>query len=475
MAFLVQQLLPTAIFLSYTLRSRSAKENDNLVYHSYNLEAKELNSRSLSEHQVDRLLQFAVDDNDRVFGKKYWKQSQQVSNKKSNEIFLKSLRSTLDKFLNDKCLIVINNFLNVDIAPLDHSPLLLRKFEFALLHRKNAEDMYDFSGTDMIWVPKTAFYQINGNFSILFDEAQDIATFVHHCEISKHFVSFYIFLPNNAHCVELNLYSFAPASKPWQCQIQLDLFMSENLFEIRRNTFIASVYPADTYNMVTSLQPNIRLLLNLKTKFQENDVNPLLLWISNSANMPYSLRNDIYMIAQVTCNRFSIKLVKTKSCYIYKLSMIFPCIDCRHLLLVKLVSLEFLSIRNIKVLEKLKFYLAIPGKLFTTRTLDIAGQIVFFANTEKAALVTPLRNIYKIRVQYPDSLKLLGFAYASLFAAAMGNISEEGFRCKNYNEAGDKLKRQGSLLELVENYRGFLNTQNRLEQLHFISCSSRGL
>ncbi len=160
-----KEFLLISFFVSSVIHSLFANVNHEPRYHTYSLESKSLNSKYLSEYQFKQLLEHKLSEKDKILAKQYWQESKRLSKHKSELQYLKNFMSIFDNFSNDKCLIVINNFQNIDIKQLKNSPVVFKKFDLAILHRTHhthlANEVY--GGTDIIWAPNDSlpFMMIN--------------------------------------------------------------------------------------------------------------------------------------------------------------------------------------------------------------------------------------------------------------------------------------------------------------------------
>ncbi len=106
---------------------------------------------------------------------------------KSNKVSLKvsktinNLYSALQHFMDDKCLIVVNNFEGADIHSTIEYPLIFRQFDISIA-RAEYMNNYDENKSELstLWVPKDLISKLNGNFSTNYHFDND------HCSVLKY-------------------------------------------------------------------------------------------------------------------------------------------------------------------------------------------------------------------------------------------------------------------------------------------------
>lgn len=131
---------------------------------------------------------------------------------------VENLYPVLDHFGNDKCLIVINNFLGTDILMNNLIPIILRRFGLVILQAKKHSVEYSDS-IKAIWSPSEHLTKITGNYT-----TNDEHTIIRQRHISEHFTPLSL-SDSSGYCVGLNPDKFSSSSKPWACEVQIDLFM----------------------------------------------------------------------------------------------------------------------------------------------------------------------------------------------------------------------------------------------------------
>ncbi len=176
----------------------------------------------------------------RIKVKQYVKSFETMSTKYKSPKFLNNFYSTFNHFMRDNCLIVVNNFEGVDMHQTIEYPMIFRQFDAGFAHieyfdsRKNCSKWE----IDTVWIPKEMVSRLNGKVSIgrLNDEYFDITE--PDCSIIKYLYSFWPADRNSYNCFRLNSTNFVMSSRPWQCEIQIDLFMPDNLLCLGKHTQI---------------------------------------------------------------------------------------------------------------------------------------------------------------------------------------------------------------------------------------------
>lgn len=102
---------------------------------------------------------------------------------------MQNLNPVLKTFAENKCFIAINNFEGVNIEQTITFPVILRKFELALLQNKYylRSNLKIETFSDLIWLPKELIHQVNGNFSIPMNPNLESEVITHKCLVSKYF------------------------------------------------------------------------------------------------------------------------------------------------------------------------------------------------------------------------------------------------------------------------------------------------
>lgn len=137
-----------------------------LNFFNYTLNSQLLNSITQDEKGLEYLSNLKWFDGDKEKVKQYFKDFKLTANASPKEPF-HNLYSFLQTSTVNKCLVVVNNFAGVNIQPTIALPVILRKFEMAVLQAEyfSVKEQETKINTDMIWIPKDLLKQVNGNFS----------------------------------------------------------------------------------------------------------------------------------------------------------------------------------------------------------------------------------------------------------------------------------------------------------------------
>jgi len=234
-----------------------------------------------------------------------------------------NLQPILENLSLDHCLIVLNNFESVDLVRGSFAPIILRQFDFTLLSRKPdnphaPNGKYEFKS--FTWIPKQYFKDIIGSYNISINHFEDADQLMHNCPHSKHFAPIPITdQGSDALCVDLDLVQLSVSSKSWQCQVQLDIFMPQNLLQIARYTQIFGIMSPGNYNLLPILRPTINILVDSKRSPKKYRSLDLLMWSTRDTNYfypqtTYKAMTDILFTGHMNCKKGSYKAVKMYSC-----------------------------------------------------------------------------------------------------------------------------------------------------------------
>lgn len=148
---------------------------------------------------------------------------------------VRNLNAYINPLGMQSCLVVINNFQNIDILRFDYPVVLKYPKLAAVVTRVGNEKQYF-----LIWIPKQ---MQPGNRTLFTNDINSL------CRMSK-------FLIRNGDkpttrildvCLRLDIIRFATSSKPWNCQAQLGLFPVLELFSLKGGL---PYYPRNFYHGV---------------------------------------------------------------------------------------------------------------------------------------------------------------------------------------------------------------------------------
>ncbi len=136
---------------------------------------------------------------------------------------IQNLFTTLDGFQNELCLLIIDNWQNVDIQQTAAMPSMIRNLEIVLSHRKVRRDGQESEYLDQVLIPANPSF-FNKNFS----EYHLKDSKYHNCPISSFYYPLTANKGNDNFCVDIAHEMFLLKSRPWQCKIQVNLLMQEH-------------------------------------------------------------------------------------------------------------------------------------------------------------------------------------------------------------------------------------------------------
>ncbi len=333
---------------------------------------------------------------------------------------VENLELDLKHFGNDNCLIAINNFLEADIQINNQVPVILRQFGLVILHSEIQS--FPSSDSDLIWAPKEHLALIDGNYMV--NDDYDI---ILNCHISKYFAPLGIRNSRHGYCVGLNPTKFSSASKPWSCEVQIDLFMPKKLFDAGKHTHI---FRSGVLQSISSSMPKLNIMVDTITLLKEYDPIAVANRMSREKNTNFGMADDTSDFEPATDrmlfgNARCVKkgTIESTNCKVTSFDILLPCMDCPNEYLQEQLSVKDICIDFIRFVDKAKKQLAVPGILADDKVLskfNLDEQILYFIKSEPFAIQLPLQNLNRMRIKYPDKIQLLAFAYATLFKHLLG-------------------------------------------------------
>ncbi len=390
-----------------------------------------------------------------------------------------NLEPILHQLVDHKCFVVINNFQQVDFISGYSLPVILRWFDLAVLYRKKLR----WPPASILWTPASVLPFLNGNFSLKVKQYENLADKEHKCPISKFFTSIKLKKGSNGYCVGIDPVKFIGAAKPWNCQVQIDLFMPDRLLKFGKYTQIFRYSERVNFKFVPGSIPSFNILLDNKSTPYEYDKESLISWMTRISRFwhdqsLYSAVTDIQMTGHTSCTRTLVTLV----CKIETLNYMMPCVQCSNLFYTRSVKLENYSIESILVLDKKRNAEVFGGNLFSftwqysQHDFTLPAKISYFVEYEPTAIKTPLYNFHKMKVKYSDNLKMLAFSYSHLYMWLLGNVTNhDRVKLEKFGVIFD-YKQDGMILDVpFESQESSLVVQNTFGTLRFITCGSKGL
>lgn len=460
--------------------SEGAKSHSNKL--NYTLTTKLVHSMSLQDSFINI---------DKHSNRKYFEKQQTIKKHikhiKSTPTLPKlhksvnNLYSILNTLINDNCLIAINNFEGIDINPTIAFPVILKQFELGVGQVKYFHPIYKQfnSEIDVLWIPSNKVVKLNGNVSSdIFNEYSWWS-----CSILKYLYSLWPPDKYSSCCHRSKSFNFILSSRPWQCEIQVDLYMPDGLLPFGKNTEIFDNLVTRHSNIVPSLRSPVHILVDTKSNFEDYDGVALAAWTARrntrfEENAKSSSINDVQLIAHVNCNYNSETLKLNLNCNLETFNVVFLCPECKHFLIAYPMEFQNLSLKELARIDIAQKYVAFPGKIAASETLKLGGQIVHYINYEPEAIKLPLKHMLKQNTKFSDKLQMLGFAFASIFVSFMGNLTVDtpaGFQIPEYEYFTMYLERNGKIVDVeYKVYHDAIRVPNLFGQLHFVSCGSRG-
>ncbi len=243
--------------------------------------------------------------------------------------YMNNLDAMLENLADDKCLIVVNNFVGTEIKMKVPIPVILRRFELAIHYGAT---------TNIIWTPAEYLPELNYTDS-------------HHCHISTKFASLN---HKSGYCVGLSQERFSSLSKPWLCEVQVDLFMPDSTFRLGKHT---QIFRCGRCHTISSSMPKINILVNTEKSVKEYSTQNVATWMSRDSwtfldDSSYIQPVSDFLIFSYTYCKTPTNLLMTSICQITNLSILFPCAECKHLYLQHILSFKLFNIDYIRVLDE---------------------------------------------------------------------------------------------------------------------------
>lgn len=234
---------------------------------------------------------------------------------------ISNLNSNILGFAEDKCLVVIDNFLEINLPHMEiptilRSPSLLAvEKEIVFVRGRGVETEYDHH---VLWgLSNTISYLGNTTFG----EGDFIE-----CRQSKHLTGIQAIGSLDYFqdmCIRLNLTSFSPRIKPWNCQLHVQVFPPlghVNFIQGYKHpkVFKLSEATSTMHSLAFGQYPgNIVITLDSTNSFFD-DLISLRTWVDETVYYPGIILHDVFFI--FTINQTYEKIV---SMNIFK-----PCSDC---------------------------------------------------------------------------------------------------------------------------------------------------
>ncbi len=206
-------------------------------------------------------------------------------------------------------------------------------------------------------------------------------------------------------------------------------------------------------------------MVDSKVNVKEYDWLSLAVWTSTRPSLYYII-NHVQITGHAVCNsKYRFPILELE-CNVEKFNAVYPCPECTKYVNVYPVKRIQLSFNHIAYLDQAQKFVAFPGMIESMDSLRLAEQIIYYFQKEPEKTKLPLKNLGRW-----DKLQMLGFAYASIYAIFMGNLT-----IYHWNYDAIDFKRLANIDEAeYEEYDLILRVRNTFGSLHFVSCGSRGV
>ncbi len=268
----------------------------------------------------------------------------------SNYVYspVKNLNRLLEKFANEKCLIVINNFRGVHLIASRYTALILKQFNLAILTQSLDYKLPSIARYHLLWAPPEL--SLITNSTLREPEQKSYKKQFLRCSASKLFLPVELGVASNTdHCTAIHKNEFLKTSKLWQCEIQLDLFIPNYLLELGKITHIFRDHEGKGRMFVPSNIPQLNVLVHLdpipvhSTKLHQWLNRKVVMYASESSYL--DIVTDIQISASTQCRtKFSLG---RSSCNIESMYVLKPCTHCSDVvefvpLKMKKFSMEYI-------------------------------------------------------------------------------------------------------------------------------------
>ncbi len=335
---------------------------------------------------------------------------------------LNNFYSTLEHFMKDKCLIVVNNFEGVDIHPTIEYPLILRQFDIALGRAVYTDQKNRITRElSTLWVPKDMISELNGDFSTNYHFDYD------RCFVLKYLSSIWPVDRNDNYCQGPKSFNFGMLSRPWQCEIQVDLFIPDSLFRLGKHTEIFDSLSQHSSQYLPSLRQTVRLLVDTKAHVDEYDWFSLAAWtIKQHFEIWHDrINNDVQITGHVICKVE--KIPAHLECNIENFNIILPCSKCAKFINVYPVKLEHLSFYTIDSFEVAQKFVDFPTRITCHEDL-VKRRVVDYFGEGSEFIKFPLNSLRMSKLKFSDNMQKLGNTKANHIINILHNIYKELFK-----------------------------------------------
>ncbi len=397
----------------------------------------------------------------------------------SNYSIVEDIGTKLANFSSDRCLTVINNFRGVDIPSFDYTPVMLRKFNLAILTHSPGHIWYNPNMySELIWAPSKMSYVTNGSFEV--PENILYSKHIHFCPTSVLYNPIIVDIgtTNRELCVVLNINAFIRVSKPWQCQVQVDMFPPNHLLYEERLTHIFHDSEKLPFRFIPSTIPQINILVRLSLDYYEAE--NLHAWIQRMGrhqsytptdNFNYWIVTDIFFLTLTVCHFRSLQV----ACHIQSMDILRSCDYCQsglkkiplHLnkLSVEYMVNEVTENREDQDVWNIGEYFLDYDTLIRKITYYMRLAVGRHRSYTLRELLS-LKKLSKFENSVQDRLAMI---LASYMMNILGNVSKPIAHKFPYE------KRYWISYDVTRNPNTAIQITDNLSSLKFITCKSRGL
>lgn len=419
-----------------------------------------------------------------------------IDNQAQNVDKIDNLYKILEKFELERCMVIVNNYKQININPEFKMPIILKRFLLANFTLEKPQQNFKLIQKNVIYVPI-------GTQSVQWNISTNLTNMSYSCPPSRFYFplvfNFYQFKAcdsgwsfwNSNYCFELDFDSFSSASRPWYCEIQVELFLPNDPIYFHN---FPQIFKHSYQLTIPRLLPSINVLIDIGSVTKNRDALLLIEWITRNRiyirKTPYTAVTDIQTIVQVFCKRTT-DLISPKSCKLAIISLLLPCLECVNLFKEIRVEFNQFSMAALLFIDKGRQNEIFVGGVksdastyhfYRTESFRITNKIEKFSKHEKHLIVTPFKNIQKIQQKYHNKLDILAFCHAYLYTLLLGNVTSDWVVNPKTNL---KLNHRG--LDLMFRRIGYINedpffqptgtlkSEHTHGRLRFVSCGRMGI
>ncbi len=157
---------------------------------------------------------------------------------------------------------------------------------------------------ETLLVPHNLVQNLNGNFTTTRRPNQTLIEMEHNGHISKMFTALTMWYYSIGYCVTLDHNKFSVLSKPWQCQIQVELFMPDKVFQFEKYTHVFSYAESKQFHFKPSSIPPVNIFIDFRTVHDYDHVS-LISWLFRR-NVVFVFNDSLYFAITDITLRFQV-------------------------------------------------------------------------------------------------------------------------------------------------------------------------